>query len=209
MGADFLKSHAKTARNEGGYANNKADAGGETYAGIARNYWPRWAGWQLIDSLKGARNFPANLKNMPALQKLVLEFYAKNFWEANRLGEIVSQDVADWLYDHAVNGGGRGIQWLQEALGVTADGSVGPKTLAAINAADPEALLRKATIVASLYRLQKAHDKPSQIQFLHSWLDRDGLAPELIKLVLAEAKDDGILDDNELAALRQKICAQA
>ncbi|NVO00015.1 MAG: N-acetylmuramidase [Geobacteraceae bacterium] len=205
--ADFLKSYYKTAINEGGYANNEADAGGETYCGIARHFWPRWAGWQLIDALKTAKTFPANLKNIPALSKLVLEFYAKNFWDANRLGEIINQDVADWLYDHAVNGGGRGIQWIQEAAGVTADGDIGNKTIAAINAADPVALLHKSMIVASLYRLEKAHDRPSQIQFLHSWLERDGLAPELIKLVLAEAKDDGVLDDNELADLKRRICA--
>jgi len=205
--ASFNEAYEKTARTEGGYANNAADAGGETYAGIARNFWPKWKGWQLIDALKDAQSFPRNLKNIPSLQKLVEDFYFSNFWLANRLGEIVNQDVADWAYDHAVNGGGRGTQWLQEAAGVTADGDIGSKSINAINAADPAALLRKATIVASLYRLEKANDKPSQIQFLNSWLSRDGLAPELIKLVLAEAKDDGILDDNELAALRQRICA--
>ncbi|NVO07830.1 MAG: hypothetical protein HXX19_18755 [Rhodoferax sp.] len=205
--SDFLKSNYKTARNERGWADNEADDGGETYNGIARNFWPRWAGWQLIDALKTAKNFPANLKNIPALSKLVLEFYCKNFWDANRLGEITNQDVADWLYDHAVNGGGRGIQWMQEAAGVTADGDIGNKTIAAINAADPVALLHKSMVIASLYRLEKAHDRPSQIQFLHSWLERDGLPDNLIKLVLAEAKDDGVLDDVELADLKRRILA--
>lgn len=205
--ADFLKAHAKTARNEGGYANNQADAGGETYAGIARNFWPRWSGWVAIDALKRHSNFPKCLVNIPALQKAVLEFYSVNFWQANRLGEIVNQDVADWVYDHVVNGGARGIEWLQEAVGVTVDGSLGPKTLAAINAAEPQALLHRCMIVASLYRLQKAHDRPSQGQFLHSWLERDGLPEELIKRVLAEYRDDGILDDKELADLRSRVLA--
>ena len=38
--------------HEGGYANNKNDIGGETYRGIARNYWPKWVGWKLIDHIK-------------------------------------------------------------------------------------------------------------------------------------------------------------
>lgn len=205
--ADFLKAHTKTARNEGGYANNPADPGGETYAGISRVFNPSWVGWKVIDEAKTGKGFPASLKHLATLPRLVLEFYAKNYWEANHLDQVVSQDVADWLYDHAVNGGGRGIAWMQEAAGVAADGAIGAKTIAAINAADPAALLHKAMIVASLYRLQRAHDKPSQIQFLPSWLTRDGLTPELIKLVMAEAKDDGVLDDAELAALRQRICA--
>ena len=48
--AKFQIAEAITGRNEGGYANNSADTGGETYAGIARNYWPKWQGWKYIDN---------------------------------------------------------------------------------------------------------------------------------------------------------------
>ena len=43
--ADFKVAFAKTIRFEGGYVNHKADKGGETYKGIARNFWPKWKGW--------------------------------------------------------------------------------------------------------------------------------------------------------------------
>lgn len=38
--ADFDKAHLEVMGNEGGYANNPVDAGGETYKGIARKFWP-------------------------------------------------------------------------------------------------------------------------------------------------------------------------
>ena len=43
--ANFKIAHEKTAANEGGYANNHADVGKETYRGIARKLHPKWQGW--------------------------------------------------------------------------------------------------------------------------------------------------------------------
>ena len=48
----FDNAFAHTQTNEGGYANNKADLGGETYAGISRKYHPKWSGWAIVDELK-------------------------------------------------------------------------------------------------------------------------------------------------------------
>jgi len=48
-------------------------------------------------------------------------------------------------FDAAVNSGpSRGAKWLQAALGVAADGVVGPKTLAAAGRADPAWAIRMA-----------------------------------------------------------------
>jgi len=52
LSGDFGPAYDIIRRNEGYYANNPADTGGETYAGIARNLWPQWPGWPIIDEYK-------------------------------------------------------------------------------------------------------------------------------------------------------------
>jgi Glycosyl hydrolase 108/Predicted Peptidoglycan domain len=191
--------------NEGGYANSPADVGGETYKGISRRYWPAWGGWKNVDSAKISMdpqpaygtaayyNYASRLNGILAqqtvLQQAVLDYYKKNFWDKYRVADIKDKAVATWLYDHVVNGGGKGAMWMQEAAGVTADGAVGPKTIQAINAADPPTLLRTAKNVAAAYRLDKAVANPEKILFLPSWLGRDGVSNELIKQIVEAARN--------------------
>lgn len=199
--AEFIVAHRLTMGDEGEYANNPADHGGETYKGISRDNWPNWSGWKLVDAFKRSvsaeppygtaayklwvkllnRSLAAN----SALQQDVLDFYQISEWNANHLGEIVNQDVANWLYNHLVNGGARGVQWMQAAAGVAPDGSIGPKTIAAINAADPAQLLEKAMDNAVAYRLAKVRAEPDQKQFLTSWLERDGVSADKIQAAIA------------------------
>jgi lysozyme family protein len=216
-------------RDEGGSSFNPHDKGNvvtsgivtvPTYKGIAPVFWGGWRGFAIIKQAitnmttmptygtSAFRNWRDHLDSILArnevLQRCVLEFYEANFWRVNRLGEIVSQPVATWAYNHIVNGGARGVKWLQSVAGVTPDGSIGPKTIAAINAMDPAELLRLAEDEAGCYRLQKAHDDATQIQFLPFWLRRDGLSNEEIQRIMAAVKD-GELDDAELASLQQMI----
>ena len=221
--ADFDIAHIKTMGNEGGYANNPADAGGEAYKGISRKYWAQWRGWAIIDRVKAALLKPpvydsteyrhwveycnSLLAKKTGLQELVFSFYRVTFWDSQRLGEIADQMLANWAYDHHVNAGGRGIKWLQEAAGVTADGHIGVKSLAAINAIIPAVLLAHAEDVAAFYRLDRAEADPSQLQFLPSWLRRDGVSDDEIKQVIQVAKDG--LTYAEVATLKQMIEARA
>ncbi len=48
----FAEALKHTLEFEGGYANDPADRGGETFRGISRKNWPRWSGWDLIDQVK-------------------------------------------------------------------------------------------------------------------------------------------------------------
>ncbi|KAA0894151.1 glycoside hydrolase family 108 protein [Oryzomonas rubra] len=220
---NFTIAHATVISNEGGYANNPHDAGGETYKGIARKSWPNWVGWKYVDGVKANtvpqpaygttayRNYASHLNcclaRLASLQQVVLDFYRWNFWDKYRLSEINDQSVATWLYDHVVNGGARGAMWLQEAAGVTADGKVGPATIAAINASDPVELLQEAEDVAAFYRLDRAAADPSQVQFLPSWLRRDGVSAEEITQVMQAARDG--LTYAEVAGLKEMIKARA
>lgn len=232
--ADYKAARAKTDRNEGGCSFNPNDKGNivvkgvvtiPTYKGIAPVFWKNWRGFAIITvTIKDTMvNMPKygttehrtwcshlnkKLADNPTLQKYVDEFYETNFWHANRLGEIINQDVAEWLYDHAVNGGARGIMWAQMAAKVKPDGSMGPLSVKAINAMDPADFLSRVEDIAGAYRLDKAHDDPSQIQFLGSWLSRDGQPPEIIAMVKAAARD-GKLDDAEVESLKTAMAATA
>lgn len=103
--ADYKHSIAKILLTEGGYVNDKADAGGETYKGIARNYWGGWGGWINIDGAKKRPNFPESLNGNVMLNSLVTDFYKKNFWDKIGGDMIASQTIADNLVDSAVNEG--------------------------------------------------------------------------------------------------------
>ena len=121
--ADFKHSYDKTAINEGGYANDPDDNGGETWKGIARKMHPRWPGWQIIDIIKLGPNFKKKLADNGPLQALVLEFYKKEFWDRVKGDQLDNQEVADSLYDSSVNMGVKAaIILIQRSLGLTESG---------------------------------------------------------------------------------------
>jgi lysozyme family protein len=71
---------------------------------------------------------------------LAKRIYLEEYWNAVRADELPSL-VRYAVFDAAVNSGVRqSVLWLQRALGVADDGSLGPKTVAAANAANPDAL---------------------------------------------------------------------
>ena len=107
-----------------------------------------------------------------------------------------------------VNAGARGIMWAQLAAKVKPDGDMGSKSIAAINVANPAELLDRMEDIAGEYRLDRAHNKPSQIQFLTSWLRRDGQAESIIAMV-RQAAADGKLDDSEVAKIKAAMEATA
>jgi lysozyme family protein len=103
--ADFKIAIAKVLQNEGGYANDRDDNGGETYMGISRKFWSNCEIWPIIDSAKCLSTFPAVLKVHTYLQSLVLDFYRENFWNLIGGDQINDQAITDLLIDSAVNEG--------------------------------------------------------------------------------------------------------
>lgn len=163
MSADFLPAFERMIRNEGGYVlhNVDGDKGGQTYAGIARNRWPNWAGWAVID----AGGEPQ--------ADLVRGFYRAHFWTAMRLDEIKDASVAQMLFDFGVNAGtGTAVKLAQIVVGTTPDGRMGPKTLAALNSIDPAVFVPTYSLAKiARYRDIVKRDR-TQIKFLVGWLNR-------------------------------------
>lgn len=115
--ANFLAAHRITMKNEGGWNNTSGDRGGETYNGISRNNFPKWAGWAIIDNYK--RLYPDTFKEYlvkdSRLNDLYLSFYRTNFWNTIMGDQLISQNVADSIYDSAVNFG------VKESIMLTQD----------------------------------------------------------------------------------------
>jgi lysozyme family protein len=102
--------------------------------------------------------------------------YYQEFW---RYSDVEDQRVATKLLDLAVNmGEGRAVQvvqialaWLHGGLAVV-DGLWGPKTLAAVNAADADKLLHLIVEVASSYYRTRVVLDATQKKFINGWLTR-------------------------------------
>lgn len=136
--ANFKISYDKTSIFEGGYSNHNDDKGGETYAGIARNFHPSWRGWSIVDNYKKSQHSVKKLnevlKGNVQLQEMVEAFYMQNFWDAIMGDKIMNQLIADNIYDFAVNSGvNRAVRYAQRIAGASDDGVMGPKTVKAIN----------------------------------------------------------------------------
>ncbi len=202
--ADFFKAYTPVKAWEGGWCDVPGDSGGETYAGIARNFWPNWFGWPLIDKAKahssfreGAGAFSRHLASLPGLDGMVTAFYRAEWWD--RLGiENLPQGLADEIFEQAVNlgigGAGKQLQRLCNALNysrdsrrplfddLVVDGVPGPKTMQTL-----EILLRERRalkpLVYGLNCLQAAHyislaaRRPEMRKFLDGWLTRTSSKP--------------------------------
>lgn len=165
--------------NEGGYANVANDKGGETYAGIARNYNPGWPGWDYIDFIKRTQGPIGQNAMFPDIQYLVDEFYIDR-WNANRFGEIDSQAVASLLFDFHVHSQSHAIKAVQQLVGVSADGIMGPKTITAINSADPAQLHDALKDYRIRFLNALIENDPSQAGFLEGWMARVARFPSLL-----------------------------
>ncbi len=160
--ADFLPAFESMIRNEGGYVLHDVagDRGGMTYAGIARNMNPQWPGWALIDA---KRDVPA---------QMVRDFYKAGYWDPIRGDDIQHQAIAQTIFDFAVNTGKPARTLAQVVVGVTPDGSFGDKTVAALNAADPEKFVLAYAIAKAKRYVDIVMADRSQGKFLLGWMRR-------------------------------------
>lgn len=161
--AEFLPAFERMIVNEGGYVLHtvKDDRGGATYAGIARNFHPSWQGWKVIDQ---GETPPADL---------VRQFYRSNFWTPLRLDEINAQEVAGNIFDFGVNAGlSTAAKLAQLVAGTTPDGKIGSKTIAALNAIDPDLFVARYALAKIARYRDIATKNRTQQRFLLGWLNR-------------------------------------
>lgn len=101
--------------HEGGYSDHAADPGGKTMYGIT-------------EAVAREVGFRGNMNELPL--DLAKRIYKDRYWDAVR-GDELPASIRYPMFDAAVNSGPRqSVLWLQKALGVTADGVLGPVTIA-------------------------------------------------------------------------------
>jgi lysozyme family protein len=116
---------------EGGYSDTPGDPGGPTNFGITL---------ATLKAYEGNPNLTAqDVKNLtPATAK---EIYRSNYWNRMQCGALPAGLDLE-VFDFGVNAGpGEAVKALQRIVGVTADGSIGPITLAAIGQFKPRDLI--------------------------------------------------------------------
>ena len=158
----FETAYDKMIQDEGGYILHKieGDAGGQTYAGIARNKNPNWPGWGFVD--RG---------ETPPTQ-MVRDFYRVNYWDAIQ-GDKLNPIVASSIFNFAVNAGVSVASKLAQICVKTApDGVIGARSVDALNRIDPELFVASYALAKiARYRDIVMRDR-TQIKFLLGWLNR-------------------------------------
>lgn len=152
---------------EGGFSNHPADRGGATNKGVTIATW-RQVGYDKdgdgdidVDDLR-------LLTDHDVVERVMRPHYW-NRWKADR---IRSQSIANLCVDWVWGSGRNGITGVQRLLGVKADGIVGDRTLAALNAQDPRQFFARLKAARVTYIENFVVRKPSQRVFRAGWLRR-------------------------------------
>ena len=108
-------------RHEGGFVDHPRDPGGMTNLGVTRKTWEAWTGKPASESV---------MRNLT--RDKVAPLYRKRYWDACRCDEL-PPGLALCVFDFAVNSGpARAAKYLQKLTGASADGKIGPATIAAV-----------------------------------------------------------------------------
>jgi lysozyme family protein len=163
---------ARILKHEGGYVNDPLDSGGRTNLGVTQRVWEEFVGHPVTEA------------DMKALTpQKVGSMYKLKYWNPSYC-EVLPKGLDYVVFDFAVNAGtGRSVKTLQQAIGCVADGVIGPKTMAAINDANPKDLITKFSDARADFYQGIVARKPDQARFIKGWLNR---VEESRKLALEE-----------------------
>lgn len=161
MKDNFDASFARIIKSEGGYVNDPSDRGGETNLGVTIGAW----GAYLNRAIQ-----PGEMKLLT--QDTVRPFYRSMYWDKVK-GDDLPVGVDYAVFDFAVNAGpGRAAKFLQQSVGATPDGAIGPGTMALVAKATPTDILQKFAQQKEAFYNSLAEKNPTQQKFLKGWLNR-------------------------------------
>lgn len=151
---------------EGGFVNDPKDRGGATNKGVTIATWKA----QGYDKDGDGDIDVQDLKRITDAD--AVNIMKRNYWNRWKADDIRDQSIANTLVDWVWGSGKYGITLPQQMLGVKADGIVGAKTLAALNAQNPKTFFAKLQARRETYLRNLVKSSPSQKRFLNGWLRR-------------------------------------
>ena len=103
----------------------------------------------------------------------VSSFYYTHFWLKINGEKIADQQVAESIFDFAVNAGiSVSISLSQKIVGVTADGVIGPKTIEAINRLDAGQFLPAFALAKIARYVNICNKRPLSKKYFFGWVVR-------------------------------------
>jgi lysozyme family protein len=159
----FGRAIARLLGDEGGYADNPADPGGETKFGITKREYP-------------------NVDIAALTRAEAIAIYYRDWWQRYHYSELPGP-IGAKVFDLAVNiGPDHAVRCVQRALRacgrrVTEDGALGRATIAAAGAANQLALIAALRAEAAGYyralaALERGWRSGGDREFLNGWLNR-------------------------------------
>lgn len=140
----------------------------------------RWEGESFEDDPDdpgGATKFGIDQRSHPSvdIRDLTREeakaIYRRDYWDAVKADEL-PPGMRLVVVDIGVNNGkGRAAKWLQQAVGVDADGRIGPKTLAAAQRANKHQITN--TLLERRANFYRDIARGRQAKYLRGWLNRN------------------------------------
>lgn len=148
-----------------GYHCIKGDRGEDTMCGVTLKTFREWR--------KRMGKPVPSVEDLKALQyDEWLAILKQFFWDPCKADNIKNQSIAQMLVDWRWVNGNQAVRDAQTVLSCVADGIVGPKTLAALNAPDSLSVfnrLKNARLRAYERIVQRS---PSQMRFYNGWVNR-------------------------------------
>lgn len=169
--------HIKPWEGNAVYAWLSDDKGGETYGGISRVSNPTWSGWAKIDFEKHRLNVD-RLKNgwkVIGMDKDVENWY-RDLWNKYKLSNLVSQDIANLVFDFMVNSGPGNVE---RVVGPIVNAKKLSTILELLNTGDLKKLHDQIKAARASFLKAIVERDPSQAKFLKGWLNRVNSFPDL------------------------------
>lgn len=163
----FLHALSFIRAREGGYVNDPTDKGGETKCGISDKRDGLADGKTDVD---GDGKPDTRIKDLTEEQ--AGQIYFRDYWYPAYCSQW-PDGISLFVFDSAVqHNPKKAVQLLQDAVGVTADGIIGPKTRTAVASADAEWLLTRCFLRRSRYYADIIKSNASQGKYLNGWFNR-------------------------------------
>ena len=165
--ADVNKLAPFILKWEGGFVNDPDDLGGATNMGVTIGAW-KSCGYDK----DGDGDIDVDDLHLLTREDVVNRVLKPHYWDRWKADLIQDQSVANILVDWVWASGAHGIKIPQRLLGVTVDGIVGPKTIAAVNAKNPRELFDMIKIARFDFIEDICRKRPANNKFKRGWMNR-------------------------------------